>query len=383
MSDREPVLGYYGENGESEGRVLITYTVEPFWLDPSSERFTSRQSMWQAIDIAEAFNELGYAVDVYPRDDPDITPDDLTQYDILFGFGRNFERFARRMDDTTMIYYAIGAHWPWRNPTERKCLRQLEERRGVQLPPERLLPETDSAELADTLVVLGDHYIDGDRFLARSYLDYTGEKPAYNVRLSSFDFLECATDETDFESARRNIMWFGGSGLVLKGLDRALEALAGLEEVYLYVCGPIEDNEAFLEEYHDELYEAGNVHVEGYLNVQSERFEELTRQCGYVLNPSASGVILPGALITCMHRGVIPITAIPPGIDSAPVDWGILLDDTEVSIIREAVLEASRRPPEVCREMSRNACREAKENYTKETFASDLRTALRSILDEA
>jgi len=225
---------------------------------------------------------------------------------------------------------------------------------------------------------LGDRYFDDDRFLAESYLAHVGPKPTRNVRLSSFDFLKSSVSQTDFRTARRRFLWFGGSGLVLKGLDRALEAFAAVEDLELYVCGPVEENEAFVDEYHEELYASETVHLEGYVNVRSERFAELTRSCGWVLNPSGSGVALPGAVITCMHRGVVPI--VTTEFEPPPVDWGVVLPDASVETVRETARNVATGPSEACATMARRAHEKAVENYMKATFRSDLEAALREFL---
>lgn len=379
-SDHPPVTDYYvGSDQPPDSRVLLSYLTEPFRLDPDAPEFYSRQDRWQTMAIARAFNDLGYVVDVCRYDDPDGAPRPLEEYDVLFGFEPNFESFAAEMSgDVTKIYYAIGAHWQFRNPAEHRRLDRLADRRGSRIDPERTLPESEAPAMADAIIVTGDHYLGDDEFIADTYRTAIGSTPIYHVRISCFDFLDCGIEDTDFETARNNFLWFGGSGSVLKGLDLALEAFSEFDDKHLYVCGPVTDNQAFVDLYETELHETPNIHLMGYVNVTSETFAELTQNCAYVLNPSASGVAIPGALITCMHSGVIPIFTTE--FEAPAVDWGVQLPDTEIETIINTVEDAAARSPADCEAMARRACTYAQSNHTRETYSSDLRTALRSTL---
>lgn len=380
-SDRSSVVGYYaGNEPRPERRVLITYLVSPFYVEPDSEEFHARQDIWQARNIAKTFNEIGYVVDVIPHDDPSALQDDVSRYDVLFGFGEAFDECADQMGaDTSKLYYAIGTHWRWRNRREQALLDRLERRRGVVLEPERQLPETNGANLADALIVLGDHYFNGDDFIERTYIDHVGQKPTPHVRISSFDWLQCDIENKDFERARNHFLWFGGSGLVLKGLDVALEAFSSLSDRHLHVCGPVTENDAFVETYDEELFHTDNIHFHSYVNVTSDMFREITNKCGYVLNPSGSGVILPGAVITCMHRGLVPIVTTEQPVNVP--EWCLVLESRRVESVANAVRRAAGLSPDRCRRMARDTCNEAKLNYTRETYHNDLRRALGTILD--
>lgn len=380
--DRSIVEGYYEIDEQSpDGRTLLSYLTKPFSLDRKSPEFHSRQDQWQTIEIANIFNDFGYVIDAVEFDNPNPAPHKLSNYDVLFGFEPNFKRFAECMSkETTKIYYAIGAHWSWRNPAEFQRLDRLEERRGIRLSPERTLPETNAEELADAIIVTGDHYINGNEFIANTYRKAVEDIPIYHVRVSCFDFLECNIEQKDYEDARNNFMWFGGSGLVLKGLDLALEAFSQLKEQHLYVCGPVTSNEEFIEAYHEELFHTNNIHLMGYVNVTSQDFRELTQKCAYVINPSASGVAIPGALITCMHSGVVPIFTTE--FEAPSVNWGIQLPDTKIDTIIKIVEKTSNVSSDKCKNMSFKACEKAQRNYTRETYSDDLSEALQSILHQ-
>lgn len=380
-SEAKTVIDYYaGDVPRPERRALVTYLVSPFFINPDSAEFNARQDVWQARNIADTFNELGYVVDVIPHDEPSTIPTNLDQYDVLFGFGESFDECADRLGPGVQkLYYVIGTHWRWRNPRERDLLDRLQRRRGAVLEPERQLPESDGPDVADALVVLGDHYFNGDDFIEQTYIDHVGSKPSPHVRLSSFDWLKCTIDGKEFGRARKHFLWFGGSGLVLKGLDVALEAFASFTDLHLHVCGPVSDHDAFVKTYETELFRTENVHFHGYVNVTSDEFCDVTSECAFVLNPSGSGVILPGGVITCMHRGLVPIVVTEQPVVSP--DWCRVLEDRRVGTVADTVRRAAELSPDRCETMARSACNEAKANYTRQAFHEDLRRALLTVLD--
>lgn len=368
------VSNIYDCEGEPLGHVLMSYMVEPFhdgfelpYIQP-----TSRQSTWQAREIAQAFNDLGYAVDVFRLDEP-IQPSDFGKYDILFGLEPNFERFAEGLGrETLKIYYATGMHWSQRNPSIQRHLEALRERRGVELAALRTLPETEAEALADALIVIGDD------FTADTYREHVGEKPTYNLYTTTYDFLECGVEETDFETARTNFLWFSGGDLANKGLDVTLEVVAEMGEIDLFVCGPLETDVDFVDIYFEELFETENIHPIGWTDVASTQFQKLTAKCGFVIHTGCSEGF-PGSIAHCMRRGLIPV--VTPEVIYDTEDWGMSIPDRELNSIRQTIRSASQTEPEDLREMAYRNCRKAEREHSRNTFSRRIREILTTILD--
>lgn len=368
------VTGYYTVDNEPRGRVLISYLVEPYYEGIQLPKLAStpRQSTWQARTIAELFNEMGYVVDIY-RLDADIEPPDFSAYDVLFGLEPNFARYARQLDDAVKIYYATGMHWSQRNPAIENHLAELERRRGVKLAARRTLPETDAEELADALIVVGDDYT------AQTYLDYVGEKPSYNVFTSTYEFLDCAVDERDYNTARSKLLWFTGGNLACKGLDVTLEAVAGLDNIDLYVCGPLETDREFVDIYEEELFAEENIHPIGWVDVGSDRFEELTRRCGYVIHTGVTEGF-PGGVAHALQRGLVPI--VTPEVTTELDDYGIQVPDRKIPTVRRVIKEAAAMEPNQLEEMSKQACQRARAKHSRKAYRTELESAFESILGE-
>ncbi|MHC5721439.1 MAG: glycosyltransferase, partial [Nostoc sp.] len=95
-------------------------------------------------------------------------------------------------------------------------------------------------------------------------------------------------DEKDFEAVRKNFLWFGGSALVLKGLDLVLDAFAQMPEYHLTVCGPVSNDQEFEQAFYKELYETPNIHTYGWIDVSSPDFLKVTNNCLGLVYPSVS-----------------------------------------------------------------------------------------------
>jgi glycosyltransferase involved in cell wall biosynthesis len=231
--------------------------------------------------------------------------------------------------------------------------------------------EHDFDSIADAIIVVGDESTEA------SYAQHLPDTPLSRVRLSSWEFLESTTDTKDFTDARTKFLYFGGGGLILKGLDLLVEVFSEFTDKELYICGPVANNIEFMDVYETELQQP-NIRLVGYTRVGSEKFNDVTANCGYVIHPSASESA-GGGVITCMHRGLIPI--ITPEVIRETGDWGLTLADSRKETIAATVEEASQYAPEKCRQLSRNATQFAQTNHTKETFSDDFTESLTTILE--
>ncbi len=371
----ESVTDYFSPPDDSQKYVLISYSVSHYYDGFQFPKFysTPRQSVWQGREIARAFHDLGYGVDIYSLNGA-VEPEDYSKYDVLFGCEPNFERFARNLDaDTTKIYYGAGMHWSQRNPAVREHVERLNERRDTEREPSRLLPETKAEELADALVVIGDEYTKS------TYLDQVGDKPCYNIYTTTYDFLNCGTDERNFETARSNLLWFTGGDLVYKGLDITLDAVAKMDGVDLYVCGPLEADVEFAKIYEQELFETENIHPVGWVDVRSDKFQELTKQCGYMIHTGITEGF-PGSIAHCMKRGLVPI--ITHEVASNVGEWGVQIPDHEIDTIRRTIEKAITIAPDELQKKSRQACERAREEHTREAYSTRFREILESALNE-
>jgi glycosyltransferase involved in cell wall biosynthesis len=345
-------------SGEPRGRVLLSYVLDPF-LTEGKEISHNHTHDWESYEIAESFLRRGYAVDVVNYDDQTFEP--TTEYAVFFSARTNFDRISKRLDaDCKRVAHLDTAHWLFNNAAAYQRLLDVQRRRNVTLDSVRLIEPNWAIENADMATVLGNQFtVDTYRY---------AEKPIHRIPISVPSTYPWNAGR-DFDIARKNFMWFGSGGFVHKGLDLVLEAFAAMPSYHLYVCGPLNEERAFIEAYRRELFETTNIHAIGWVDVMSDRFRELAGNCVGLVYPScAEGG--GASAITCMHAGLIPILSYEASVDVE--DSGVILSACSIDEIRGQVSSLSQRSIAGLEGASRATWELARRNHTRERFSSHI-----------
>ncbi len=356
--------------GESRGRVLFSYILDPFCLPEGAPVSHDHTHDWESREMARAFVEMGYTVDAIHWTNTRFEP--AHDYAVLIDPRLAMERLAPRLGPGCLkILHAETAHWTFHNAAQRRRLAELAARRGIALPPHRLLEENRAAEHADAIVLLGNGFTAGTYAFAG--------KPIVRLPVSS-PYLYPSPEGKDFDACRRRFLWFGSDGLVHKGLDLVLEAFAGLPDFHLTVCGPIARERPFELAFWRELYDTPNIDTAGWVDVAGPAFRTISAASLGLVYPSCSEGGGASA-ITCMHAGLVPVLSYEASVDVEP-SFGRILEESSVEAIRRAVQELAARPAAELEAMARASWRQAREHHTRERFAAGYRRAVRRILDE-
>lgn len=350
-----------------KGRVLVSYIIESFLIDPGNPSFRSHTHYWETRQMVNTFLELGYSVDLISYRNNSFRPE--CSYDYLVSARTNFDRLASLVNDScTKVVHLDTAHWVTNNYNAYGRLSDLVQRRNVVLENSiRVIEHTSAIENADLATILGN------TFTIESYA--YAYKPIYRIPISSP--VEYGWQERDINTIRHNYMWFGSGGFVHKGLDLVLELFAGLHDHQLFVCGPFGGEREFLQEYHRELFETGNIHPVGWVDVNDEKFRGILDQCLGIIYPScAEGG--GGSVITCMHAGIIPVASYEASVDI--MDNGITLADCSFQVMQNAVTRLSGLPLSELEEMSRETWKFASSTHSKESFARKYKEFVQNVL---
>jgi hypothetical protein len=261
-----------------KGHVLVSYIIESFLIDPNLPEFRSHTHYWETRQMVNTFLDLGYAVDLISYRNTRFRPE--RNYDFFVSARTNFDRLAALLNDTCVkVVHLDTAHWITSNHYAYRRLFNLVQRRNVALTGSiRLIEHNLAIENADLATILGN------AFTIESYA--YANKPSYRIPISST--IEYGWQKRDINSIRHNYLWFGSGGFVHKGLDLVLELFAGLPDHQLFVCGPFEKEEAFLREFHRELFETENIHPVGWVDVNDVKFKKILDQCLGIIYPSCA-----------------------------------------------------------------------------------------------
>lgn len=371
-----PMLDYTEGNKhiEYQKRALITYVAFPFYSNPSTF-VAGHTNGYQSIEIAKAFNRLGYKVDIVDYMDSKFIP--ARKYDAFFGMHYNFGRFMPYFQkSTTTIYYATGTYWAFEIAAEQERIQGLKMRRGVEISLPIRLKENNWVEIADAVVVMGN------RFNLHTYLPHRSQGNIYMIDNTAIPTLSVGDlSKKNFSSAKYNFLWFGSSGLLHKGLDLVLEAFSKIEDAHLWVCGDLEskNEQEFLKVYRKELFHTPNIHPVGFVDVYSDQFTQLINKCGSVILVSCSEG-QAGGILNCLKSGLIPLLSQECNTDTD--GFGFTLENNSIDEIIKAINKIKNMSTEKCFEMASKAIRVAESRYTMTQFSSNIETVLKKILSQ-
>ncbi|QHG19323.1 glycosyltransferase [Nostoc sp. ATCC 53789] len=352
----------------SKGNVLLSYRIEPFLLKPGQPMPNDHTWYWEVWQIAQTFLDLGYNVDVIQFHNDKFVPQ--KHYAFFIDIRHRMEALAPKLNkDCIKIFHVDIANMVFRNAAECNRLLEVQQRKGVTLKPQRFEVPNLGIEYADCAIVLGNDFTT-DTF---KYAN----KPMYRIPISS-PVVYPYPDKKDFEAVRKRFLWFGGSALVLKGLDLVLDAFAQMPEYHLTVCGPVSNDKEFEQAFYKELYETPNIHTYGWIDVSSPDFIEVTNNCLGLVYPSVSEG-QSGAVISCLQAGLIPILSYESGVDVH--DFGVIFDNLSLEEIKDKVRSISNLPVENLQMMSLKAWEYARANHTKEKFAQVYRNVVEQIIE--
>jgi glycosyltransferase involved in cell wall biosynthesis len=365
----EPVPDVWDPVNSSAGpsrRALLSYITAPFRATGDAAQRVRFSNMGIARSIVAVLNALGYIVDVVEYTDTSFTPEN--DYDLFIGHGgANFVHIAAGLrPGTRKVYFSTSLYWMDFNRREQERFDQLARRRGVRLPFDRWITESEEEanECADAIICLGN------QFAKESYAKFPH---VFNLNNAAYHDDRYELAMKDFDRGRDGFLFFAGDGNVHKGLDLLLEAFGGLP-AELYVCQLISPR--FHEVYRHELEDLANIHVMGWVPMRTPTFYDLIARCNFAIFPScAEGS--QGSAIECMHQGLIPVVSRESTIDTD--DYGITLRRCSVDEIARVVRELTEYSPERCERMSRLARKAAVTKYSEEAFMRGFEEALRRV----
>ncbi|MFH7030251.1 MAG: glycosyltransferase [Heteroscytonema crispum UTEX LB 1556] len=352
----------------SQGNVLLSYRIEPFFLKPGEPLPNDHTWHWECQQIARTFLDLGYCVDVIQFHNHKFVPQ--KDYAFFIDIRCQLERLSPLLNqDCIKILHSDTAHILFHDTAECNRLLALQQRKGITLSPNRFELPNLGIEHANCAIVLGNEFtINTFRY---------ANKPIYRVPISTTEVYPWP-EEKDFEACRKHFLWFGSRGLVHKGLDLVLDAFVEMPEYHLTICGPVNQEKDFEKAFYNELYNTPNIHTVGWVDISSPKFVEIANSCVGTIYPSCSeggG----GCVITCMHAGLIPIVSYQASVD-VDDDFGVILQESSVAEIKNSLRAIASLPASELKIMARNAWEFVRANHTREKFVESYRKTVGKII---
>jgi hypothetical protein len=308
--------------------ALLSYITSPF----TGRATLVHTNALEALLIAAALRNLKYNVDIVNYDDD--RPMEYERYDLLIGFGAPvINSFAERYKPIKVISYLAGMHNYVQNlATLQRVEDVYHKRHAWLLDSGRFVAHdwTSISLISDATIALGNEVV------AETYRRYTN-KPLFilpSLYYELYDFREIVAGK-DFSVSIKHFLWFGGSGLIHKGLDLVLETFADQPDLHLHICGPLQVESAFEACYHQELYALPNIHTYGFITLNSSTLRQLLQTCGWVILPSCAEGGGSSVLNIAANGGLVPIVTRESSIYIG--DFGIHIPDLSLAGTRKAV----------------------------------------------
>jgi hypothetical protein len=304
--------------------IFVSYLTEPFKKRNDKIYFHGHQNRQETLIIEEVIQELDLSYIFNDYNKPLNFKN--RKFDIVFGIEPNFNKICIKNPKAIKIYYATGAYYKHQNMMIINRTNTFREKYRTNYPFRRLVNEHNSCEIADFIFQIGS------RFTIETYPEHLRNKILI-VNQTSHVFKNINIDQKIKVTSKKDYIWFGSSGTILKGLDLVVEYFLSNQIYNLHIVGPIE--EEFLSVFRDKLKEAKNIFIYGFLDVESEEFLDLANKCTFLIFPSGSEGA-PGSVINLQKLGVIPITSRWASCDKI-TDLGYVLKDLNISSIDEAI----------------------------------------------
>jgi len=353
------------------GSALLYFKTDPLVSRSIARKYIHTNNA-EILMMIKILNKHGLAVDVIDRD---VTIDDLSnimkkKYDIYIANAAGNSAplhniLVASLSASKKVFYAAGPdaftsnqlvslrHSIFRDRTNANCV----ERRIV-----------NTFAFHERFRGIDAIFCIGNEFSISSYAKYN--IPVHRIYPSTHPSLNIRYDELRSKKSD-HFLYFGGNGLICKGLDLVIECFLGLEHLKLDICCPVEEVD-FWDYYGPKIQQSENITFHGFVDVNSEKFNHLTRFAAFQVYPaSAEGCAT--SVTTCMRRAVIPLLTIESGVDLK--DFGYLIDDISINGLQEKVRMLSEEP---YNEIYRRAIRTYIEShsYTGSAFETSFEAAI-------
>lgn len=303
-------------------RALIVYVahIMPYYLSgrlAQAPMLAEHPMYWETAEMVRQLNERGYVVDYY--DINCAAAINWKQYAVAFVQNDRLEE-CPPWAAVKKVFYCTENYWAFQNAAELTRLRAFHERTGIWVKPERQTPVRFSDEHAEVITSFGTDF-------QRQFYSTRPHRHQLNISVVH----QPTYAAKDVSRTRRNFIWMGSNGTILKGIDLVVEAFIQMPEATLYLAGNLEREPRIWQWIKPLLRQYPNLRYQGWMDVTSAKFAQLAHSCIGQVYPSASEGG-PGSVAQLLHFGLLPIVTRSAAVRSAHLGFEIDSEDPTVII---------------------------------------------------
>lgn len=349
----------------TQKKAIVCYLTVGYTADWENQNIGRTQPL-EILSIVKVLSDLDYAIDVVNCNDLHALPIIASKdYHLVFGFGEVFYQLTLKHPNAMSIIYMTEHHPDFADREEKKRIAYFYERHQKKA----------------RIVRSGNYYKSHYFNQQYSHLVTLGEvDPFLKEYKSPFTIFPTGVVNTNFVfekrdhvTTRKHFLWLGSFGAVHKGLDLLLDVFENRDDLVLHIAGLSEEDEALLKP-----KKRANIINHGYLNVKTETFLELVKNCSFNILPSCSEGFST-AITTGMLHGLIPIVMRDTGFNRLKKN-AIFLEDYKVPYLNQKLTEISSRPSKELANFSKCVFEFAHENFSNLAFEMNFKKIMDTIM---
>lgn len=279
------------------------------------------------------------------------------RYDLILGLGDLFEKMCILNPDAKKIIYVTENHpkFSYEKEMERVNYYYSRHKKKVGIVRSNQYYKESNFDYVDGAIIMGeDIYFDKYDFPFKT-IEPTG--------LINFNYRYI---DKNYSESKKNFLWFGGNGIIHKGLDLLIDIFSNRNDVTLHVCG-LSDRERKK----FKIKACDNIRLYGKIDVNSKEYLDIVNICSFVILPSCSEAHSTGVL-TCMRHALIPIVMKGSGF-SRLQEHAIFLEDYKVEYIDSVISNIIGYSNDNIKRMDKEVYNFSKLNFTIDSYDKKLK----------
>lgn len=356
----------------NQKRLLICYIT----LTGINLNEIRHAQMHHLNQIIHTFVQLDYRIDLCRLDDLGAYERLCNNhYDVIFGCGPVFKKFCKSHKEALKICFIMENNPEVVEQKYQERINYFKQRH----------PNVDCSCAIDRM-----KYFDKEQFqmanacllMNSSYNAMTFKKYCKNLQLICSNAITNANyifnEDIVLEQIKNNhkrILWFGSTGLIHKGLDIVIDAMADMSDYTLECYGIFKEEKPLFNK-----LKKSNTFDCGRVNVNSNDFiKKICNRFNFMVFPSCSEG-MSTAVATCMAHGIIPIITKECGFE--PTDCIIEIQDVSVETITDTIRKVSSWDDKTILSLKKKCMLYAKQNLSLAAFDARFKTLIESLLSD-
>jgi len=359
---------YIKKNKKNKKWAIILYVDSPFYFHKDT-RFMNHQAYREAIKIANILEDIGYN---YIVENYESKPKfGSKKFDLIFGHEPNFIYYSEKNPDAIKIIYSAGSYYEQRNEGIKNRIDSFNRKFNAKIKYTRLIEPHNGFEKADMIFQIGNNVTKGT-------FPPLLQNKIHLINQSS-NFIKTIDIENKIKKSCRNVfVWMGSSGSILKGFDLVFDYFSTHKELKLKIIGEI-DTEVY-NIYKKEIEQSHNITYYGFVNVNTEHFIHIVSDASFIIYPSITEGGCPGAVITLMQNGLIPLVSRICKFDEID-ECGFVIPEVSLSGIKYSIDWAKSLTNDDIRHKQKKSYQISTKKWNINSFERDFKNGINIVLN--